>query len=95
MQNSSQPLNNSVLTDVKHYPISITTTIKIKGRKLPQKPIQNPKERKKKPQNSREAKIRNILQKQRSRNPRHAYRGTHNELVPGRKQNTTILGSNY
>jgi hypothetical protein len=72
-----------VLTGIKNYQINITTTIKIKGRKLPQNLYKN--QGKEKNQSLKEVKIRKILQKQGSRNPRHAYRGTHNELVQGTK----------
>jgi hypothetical protein len=48
MQNSSQPLNNSVVTDIKHYQINITTTIKIKGRNLPQNLHKKPRKERRK-----------------------------------------------
>jgi hypothetical protein len=84
VQNSSQPFNKSVLTDIKHCQINITTTIKIKGRKLPQNPYKNQEKYDEKPKlkgsqnkkNSTEARV---------TTPRHAYRGTHKELVQGRK----------
>jgi hypothetical protein len=43
MQNSSQPLSNSVPTDIKHHQIIITTTIKKQGKKTSREAILKPR----------------------------------------------------